>query len=175
MNKERNLVCPNCGGSLVVTDEHDTVADCPFCGGHVYFKDKDIENLASSITKLENDNLDDETKRKAIKVWRIVCAVAMLIYAIITYGGYHSIFKLAALHAKDYFSGLSILCLFISFFGLFIIPLILSCQRIAYNVLDKKDDKKVRLVAFFKLFAGFILIAFVAIVIALVDVVTRIV
>ena len=173
MSSERNLVCPNCGGSLVVTDEHDTVADCPFCGGQVYFKDKDVENLAGSITKLENANLDDETKRKAIKNWKVICIIVMLVYAVITFEGYHSVFKSAAL--EDYFSGLAILCVLVSFFGVFIIPLILSCQRIAYNVLDKKDDKKVRLVAFFKLFAGFIVIAFVTIVIALVDVVTRIV
>ena len=169
MNNERNLVCPNCGGSLVVTDEHDIVADCPFCGGHVYFKDKDIENLASSITKLENDNLDDEAKRKAIKVWRIACIVSMIVYAIITYEGYH----LESVLVEDYLSGVGAICVFISTFGSIIIPLILSCQRVAYNVLDKKDDKKVRLTAFFKLLAGFFLIWIVTSVVSVIDFITR--
>ena len=171
MSSERNLVCPNCGGTLVVTDEHDTVADCPFCGGHVYFKDRDVENLTGNIVRLENDNLDDEAKRKAVKNWKVICIIAMLIYAIVTFYGYHSVFKSVTLYRS--FPGLGALCVLVSFFGVFIFPLVLSSQRIAYNVLDKKDDKKVRLVAFFKLFAGFILIAFVTIVIALVDVVTR--
>lgn len=171
MNNERNLVCPNCGGSLVVADAHATVADCPFCGGHVYFKDKDIENLTGSITKLENDNLDDETKRKAVKTWKVVCIIAMIVYAIITYEGYHSVFKSVAL--EGYLSGLGCLCVLVSFFGVFIVPLVLSSQRIAYNVLDKKDDKKVRLSAFFKLFAGFILIAVITTISALISVITR--
>lgn len=171
MSNERNLVCPNCGGTLVVADEHDTVADCPFCGGHVYFKDRDIENLTGNITRLKNDNLDDEAKRKAVKSWKVVCIIAMLVYAVLTFYGYHSVFKSVVLYR--HFPGLGILCVLISFFGVFIFPLVLSSQRIAYNVLDKKDDKKVRLVAFFKLFAGFILIVFITVVVALIDVMAR--
>ncbi len=55
------LNCPNCGGTVKIIDKTSAYANCPYCSSEVYFKDKDVLNLVSSMRIVE-DKLDSKNK-----------------------------------------------------------------------------------------------------------------